>query len=228
MRSIPAVARPHAFLRLARAAGHALKERYACWQEDRFDRRYGVDTRGIEDDLASLGATGEHLADAYGYEPVKATVFRAIMKALAIDPVRYVFVDFGSGKGKALLLASLCGFRRVIGVELAPRLHEIAQRNVEAFARRVPGATPIELHCGDAVDLAIPDADTLFCFYNPFGPRVLGKVAANIERSYRRLPRNVAIAYRNPLHPHAFDELSFLRPTVRNKSFVLYRSSLAT
>jgi len=218
------VARARGILGLVRAVEHSVTERYARWQEDRFDRRYGVDTRGIEDDLASLGATGEHLPDAYGYEPVRATVFRAIMRALAIDPLRYVFVDFGSGKGRALLLAAQYGFRRVIGVELAPRLHEIARRNVQAFQHRVPRASPIELHCGDAAGLAIPDADTLLCFYNPFGARVLGKVAANIEQSYRRLPRNLAIAYRNPMHPDAFEQLPFLRRTVRNESFAVYRT----
>jgi SAM-dependent methyltransferase len=133
-----------------------------------------------------------------------------------------VFVDFGSGKGRALVLAAEYGFRRVIGVELAPALHDAAQRNVEAFRRRRPWAGGIELYCGDAVELPIPQGEALLFFYNPFADGVMRKVAANIERSYRERPRKLLVAYRNPVHSQVFEELAFLRPAVRNRSFVLY------
>jgi len=61
-------------------------------------------------------------------------------------------------------------------------------------------------------------------FHNPFAAGVLRKVAANIERSYRRQPRKLLVAYRNPLHWQVFEALGFLRPVVRNKSFALYWS----
>jgi SAM-dependent methyltransferase len=225
LRKVVAIGRAGGAGALVRAAQHSMTGRYNRWLEARFDRRYGIDTCGIQDDLAALGAGGEHLAEANGYEPVQFRVFRAIMRACGIDPRGYVFVDFGSGKGRALLLAAQYGFKRIIGVEFAPKLHQVAQRNVEAFCRRRPLAGGrIELHCGDAVDLEIPDADALLCFYNPFGERVLRKVAANIERSFRERPRKLLIAYRNAVHSHVFDELAFLRPAARNKSFALYRA----
>jgi SAM-dependent methyltransferase len=201
-----------------------LAGRYQRWQEASLDRRYGIDTCGIDDDLASLGAAGEHLAQAYGYEPLHPPEFPRMMRAARIDPRRYVFVDFGSGKGRAVVLAAEYGFQRVIGVELAPALHEVAQRNIETFRRRRPRAGRIELHCGDAVDLPIPDGDALFFFYNPFADGVLRKVAANIERSFRQRPRNVVVAYRNPVHWQVFEALGFLRRAVQNKSFALYWS----
>lgn len=212
-----------AALYAARAARNRLWDRYARWEEDRFDRRYGIETRGIHDDLAALGASGEHLADAYGYEAIQPGMFRAMLRALDIEPSTHVFVDFGSGKGRAVFLAAQRGFRASIGVELAPALHEVALRNLGAFRRRAPRAGPIDLCCGDAAYFPIPDADAVFCFFNPFGERVLRKVAANIEGAYRRRPRSVVIAYRNPVHPRVFEERAFLRPVLRNRSFAIYR-----
>jgi SAM-dependent methyltransferase len=224
-RQAMAIGRARGVRALARAARDSVVGRYSRWLEARFDHRYGVDTRGLHDDLAALGADGEHLPHAYGYEPVQPRMFRAILHAAQIDPREFVFVDFGSGKGRALLLAVQCGFPRIVGVELAPALHEVAERNVAAFGRRRTHAACIELHCGDAVDLEIPDGNVFLSFYNPFGEVVLRKVAANIERAYRARPRQMVIAYRNPRHAQVLDELAVLRCVVSNKSFSLYRQA---
>lgn len=202
-----------------------LRARYELWVEARFDRRYGIDTGGIHDDLRALGAEGEHSALAYGYEGVQPGVFRAMVRAAAIAPGGFDCVDFGSGKARALVLAAECGFRRVIGVEFAPRLHEVAVRNVAAFRAVRPNAPPIELHCGDAVDLPLPAGDLMLFFFNPFGAAVLQKVAGNIARALRERSRRIVIAYRNPLHAEVFDQLAHFVPVVRNQSFALYRST---
>jgi SAM-dependent methyltransferase len=227
MRKVLAVARASGVGAVVRRAKDSVADRYSRWLDARFDRRYGIDTCGIHENLAALGAGGEHLADAQPYEPIQFPVFRAIMRTCEIDPGSYTFVDFGSGKGRALVLAAQYGFKRMIGVEFAPGLHELAQRNVKAFHGRCPLAGCIELHCGDAVDLEIPDGDAFLWFYNPFGERVLRKVAANIERSYRARRRRLLIAYRNAVHSSVLDELTFMQAVVRDKSFTLYRAEPA-
>ena len=201
-----------------------LRGRYQRWVEARLDRRYGMDTSGIHDDLRALGAGGEHCAFAYGYEGVQPAIFRSMVRAAAVAPREFDCVDFGSGKGRALVLAAECGFRRVIGVELAPQLHAIACRNVAAFRARRPFVPPIELHCGDAVDLPLPEGDLMLFFFNPFGAAVLQKVAGNIARALHESSRRIVIAYRNPLHAEVFDRLALFVPLVRNQSFALYRS----
>jgi SAM-dependent methyltransferase len=197
---------------------------YERWLEGRLDRRYGMDTGGIHDDLRALGAGGQHCALAYGYEGVQPAIFRAMVKAAAIAPGEFDCVDFGSGKGRALVLAAECGFRRVIGVELAPQLHAIACRNIAAFRGLRPLAPPIDLHCGDAAELPLPAGDMMLFLFNPFAEPVVAKVAANISRALRERPRRLVIAYRNPLHAEVFDELDCVEPMVRNRSFALYCS----
>jgi predicted RNA methylase len=41
------------------------------------------------------------------------------------------FVDIGSGKGRALIIAAEYAFKRIIGVEYSPSLATICRRNLE-------------------------------------------------------------------------------------------------
>jgi SAM-dependent methyltransferase len=109
-----------------------------------FDERFGVDTSGLIYELAS-----GHQNDAYnnGYFAVAPSVFHSVMQAvrdrLALDYRRFSFVDVGSGKGRALLLASDYPFREIIGVELSPEptsrgmpAHAIERRSARSRATR--------------------------------------------------------------------------------------------
>ena len=207
---------------LARGTRNFAVACYQRWLDARFDRKYGIDTRGVNFDLAAMGVGAEHLAEVNGYEAIQIPMFRAMMRAAGIDPRRYAFVDIGCGKGRALVLAAEWGFRRIIGVELAPALYHAARANLDAYRRRRPRASPIEVRCGDAVKLPLPDGDALLYFYNPFGEGMMRKMAANIARAYRAAPRNLVIVYRNPVHLPAFDELNWLRLRACNKSFAIY------
>ena len=51
-------------------------------------------------------------------------------------PREGAFVDLGSGKGKALLIAGMLTYERVVGVEIDGELAAEARRNVENFRHR--------------------------------------------------------------------------------------------
>ncbi|MBI3778163.1 MAG: class I SAM-dependent methyltransferase [Gammaproteobacteria bacterium] len=141
-----------------------------------------------------------------------------------LEPAEYAFVDFGSGKGRALMMAAERGFTRAYGVEFSPVLHEIAQKNIAIFGQRNPRACPIELHFQDASEFSIPD-ENLVCFsYNPFDDKVMRRVVANIADSYARHPRKLAVAYRNPVCAELFDNLGFLRLDSATRGYRLYKS----
>lgn len=194
------------------------------WIDAGFDRKHGTDTQGITDDMTELGVFTEHRSNAFGYEGIQISVFRKMLRELDLDPAEYAFVDFGSGKGRALMMAAEHGFTRAYGVEFSPVLHEIAQKNVAVFARRNPRARPIELHFQDASEFSIPDENLVCFFYNPFDDKVMRRVIANIADAHTRYPRKLAVAYRNPVCAEQFDNLGFLQLVNATRGYRLYKS----
>src|SRR5947207_335541 len=91
-----------------------------------FDLRHNVRTRTATED--SLG----HDANAgFWYLPTRPSTARAIFRELPIlNYSGYTFVDFGSGKGRMLLLAAEHPFAAVQGVEYNEHLHECAKNNL--------------------------------------------------------------------------------------------------
>lgn len=163
-----------------------------------FDERYGVDTGELIYDLPGSG--NSHRSNN-GYCGVPPSVFHRIMErlndSLASNWSRFTFIDLGSGKGRALLLASGCGFKKVIGVEITPRLEEIAQRNIKRFASVQPGS-PIFASLADAAEFVFPQGPLLVYMWNAFSQPVLDRVVAHLRESYQRSPREIYIVYIDP------------------------------
>jgi SAM-dependent methyltransferase len=193
------------------------------WIDRRFDARWGTDTSGVVA-KAALRLEGEHASFASDYEPIQVPVFRSIMRDLRIDHADYAFIDFGSGKGRALLMAAQYPFRRIIGVELSPVLHEAAMRNVAAFERRKAAGARIELLCEDALRYRIPDEDAVCFFYNPFGRPLVEKLIANLEASLARAPRRLVVVYRNPVCADLFDRAPFLGLAAARRTYRVYET----
>lgn len=160
---------------------------------DRFDSKYGVST--AETAQPAQGSIPDQAAEdsAHGYDPIREVVMRHTLASLArhIDPRDYSFVDIGSGKGRALLMASRLPFREVVGIELSPVHTEVAQQNIAAYlARHKHGGTGnsivqcsnIHAYCQDATQAEFPRTNLLLYMYNPFAVfimrRVLDRIAA--------------------------------------------------
>jgi hypothetical protein len=182
-----------------------------------FDRRYGVDTRGYGD---------------LRYEPTPEDTFHEMMSNLPLDARDFVFVDFGSGKGKVLMLAAQYPFRRVVGVELWEDLHQIALGNIERFRRhRACAAETVSVRM-DAADFPIPEEPLVLYFFNPFPEAVVGRVLENLERSLERAPRRVYVLFYAPVRRgtpwdrrRAFESAGFLEVFRDEPRFTLYTAT---
>lgn len=105
------------------------------------------------------------------------------------------FIDFGCGKGAAILLATRYNFKRYIGVELSPLLVDECRRNVQKFiGNRVLDYKIVNCN---AVDYVIEDDVNVFYFFNPFAPSVLKSVLDNMELSLNKRYRKIIILYCN-------------------------------
>ena len=90
-----------------------------------FDRQHGVDTGGEFEGwtyLSDLDIPSPNWIDCNDYTAIEPIRFEQVMAALEIAFEDFTFIDFGSGKGLALLLAPEYPFRRIIGLEFAPEL----------------------------------------------------------------------------------------------------------
>jgi SAM-dependent methyltransferase len=168
-----------------------------------FDLRYGVETINTKM-LDELAIDSPNKAHGRYYEGTNAYIFAKIFSKLTVEPSRSCFVDFGSGKGKAMLLAAERGFRKVIGVEFSAELVEICRRNLQIFQRRSGSTTEFEVLHMDAAAYPIPaDADFLF-FSNPFDETIIATVIENILRSMQEHPRDIAVVHLYPQGNRAF------------------------
>ena len=75
----------------------------------------------------------------------------------------HLFIDFGSGKGRALLLASELPFKKIVGIEFSPPLHEIARANWRNYLSATQRCKAVELLCLDVVEYAIPPEPAVMC-----------------------------------------------------------------
>jgi SAM-dependent methyltransferase len=179
-----------------------------CLSETWFDLRHGVATRGVVKHQSRAGS----YAHAEVYQGVSTPTFhRAMLDPRVPRGPGFVFLDLGCGKGKALLLASSYGFKRVIGLELSGELAAAARLNVERFSRTRPTLPSIEIVCGDAMAYDPPNEPLLIYLHNPFDAVALERVAYRLHRSVTSNPRPAFILYHTPLHREVLDRLQFLR-----------------
>jgi len=192
-------------------------------RDKEFDRRLGVDTAGTIP-LSALDVDNENWEYGFAYEPTDPKYFKAIVGELRIHFEEFTFVDIGSGKGRVLLLATEFPFRRILGVEIAERLHEIAERNIRNYLNSASSlkCMNVETVCGDAASFQLPDDRCVLYLFNPFEEEVMSKVLVNIQESLKKSPREIYIVYRTPLLASLFDSANFLTKIRAEHGYAVY------
>jgi SAM-dependent methyltransferase len=183
-----------------------------------FDLRYGTDTFATVTNLELSDVTSQNKPIGIPYQGTNPKLFmdtfHEISTKLSRDFSQETFVDFGSGKGRALLMAARCGFRKAIGVDYSPSLCRVAEKNIETFRKRTNTRTQFEVVHADVGSYPIPDDAAVFFLFNPFGMELLVSVLKRIQESVMRSPRLVLTVYLNPQFPQAFDPEIFRKVLV--------------
>lgn len=178
----------------------------------KFDKKYGTDTNAIME-VDKLEIQGNSQKHAIKYQPLRPKVLRFILNSLEINYSEFVFFDVGSGKGRNILLASHFPFRKSIGIEISPVLHNMAERNLKIYQRRSLKCDNLEVHLADATNFDFPKDNIVFLMYYPFKAAALREFLKNIERSLRAHPRRIFIVNVSPRERSVFDEFTFLKLT---------------
>jgi len=175
------------------------------WSLRRFDRIHGTRTSDVRP-IGSEEAVGMSARSSSTHMPTPQVHFDRMMEALPASPRDLVFIDIGSGLGRAVLYASQLPFRKVTGIEFSRPLHEAALRNVEIFRRKHPEIRPIELVCADALTCELPREDALLYFHQPFDRAMFERMLRHLDGSLKKAPRRLLLVYYEPRHAAAIEE----------------------
>ncbi len=162
------------------------------------------------------------------YQPTVPDEFSEIMQFLAtVDFTPYTFIDLGSGKGRALLMAAMYPFAQVVGVEVQKELHRIAEENIARFDVAGRQCKDVRSIAMDAREYEFPDTPIVLYLFNPFPAYVMARVMENLRRSLEDLPRPVYVIYNAPWEKKVIDAAGFLERFAETPQYVLYRSMAA-
>jgi|tagenome__1003787_1003787.scaffolds.fasta_scaffold19828915_1 hypothetical protein len=175
-----------------------------------FDWQHGVKTCG-DAKLANLTLVGNSADHGVFYHPAHPKLLFELFNSLKIDFPSYTFVDLGSGKGRSLLIASEFPFSKVIGVEFAAELHEIASQNIQSYKSKTQKCKDVRSVNLDAAEFEIPPTPLVLYLFNPFRPAVLIPVLQRLQRSLDSHPREVTLLYLAPFHAALIEQETALR-----------------
>jgi SAM-dependent methyltransferase len=178
---------------------------------ERFDELFGTDTATVVYpwNLPSVGR--EHSSEIHVYEATPAWLIREILGSIPLQPHKSVFVDMGSGKGRALLVASEFPFAKIVGVEISRELHQVAEENIKRYRPASQQCTTFSLHCMNAVEYTFGPEPLVLFLFNPFGQDTVRSILANLEASLRATPREVFVVYINARFEALARSAPFLR-----------------
>ncbi|MFD5558625.1 class I SAM-dependent methyltransferase [Streptomyces sp. NPDC127068] len=160
-----------------------------------FDALFGVETSRPVEPWEIREADDSTLVNNSRYSPTPVQTIRQVISAANVRYESMSFVDFGSGKGRVLLVAADYPFRRIIGVEFSAELCETARKNIGQYSEVSGSPQTFEVVCQDAREFDIPDDAGFFYFYEPFSTAVAERVIDNIEASLARAPRTAVLCF---------------------------------
>ena len=180
------------------------------------------------------GAVGwrDRLLGAFhsAYQPTDPASFREMLDALDqhthLNFSEFIFIDLGSGKGRTLLMASDYPFRRIVGVELLPALHRIAQQNLASYKSDSQRCFALESICADATSLPLPAGPLVIYLFNPFPEAGLRRALTSLQQSPATNARAAYPLYLNPQLDHVLAEGGHLQKIAGTHQYSIFAASV--
>jgi hypothetical protein len=200
-----------------------------------YDWEHSVDTT-----RSNVGFGTQFLASitARPYFATEPWLFEQIMQALALSIQQsafshslahgalrdFTFIDFGSGKGRVLLMASDYPFKKIIGVELMPDLNCAAGKNIASYFSDRQKCHRIEAVCMDARDFQFPAEPLVVYLFNPFSESTFAQVLENLSRSVEQASRPVYVAYRFTEFEGLLARANWLEQIAATEQWAVYKN----
>jgi 16S rRNA G966 N2-methylase RsmD len=180
---------------------------FTVYHEIKGEKKYQLDTIRV-DNLQHQKIKSENVKHASIYQGTNYFLIEKAFSFLKKENANFHLVDFGSGKGRIMVVAAYYGFKKITGVDFSQSLCNEAEINIEKIKPLFP-SVDFKIICDDAVNYSIKNEDTVFFFFNPFDEVVMLQVVKNILASLKRKSGKIYIVYVNPLHKEIFLSAGF-------------------
>jgi SAM-dependent methyltransferase len=164
-------------------ARYALRDKIE--ESKNYDKRNSTDTthRITQNQLKMPDPEAQKHARGYGTASDRYIGY--LISHLGINYKEYDFVDIGCGKGRVLLVASTFPFRSICGIEFSETAFEIAEKNIRTYRSAEQKCFNIFVRNVDARYFEPDIENTVYYFFEPFDPVILGAVLINISSKLR-------------------------------------------
>lgn len=179
-----------------------------------YDAVHGIDTTARVESWRLEGVVGDHADQACHYSPTRGRQVEHVLDQLALPP-GLGLLDVGCGKGLVLFRASRGPFRRIVGIEHAASVLEVARDNLRRFQARTGRGETIELHHVDAATWPVPTDLHVAYLFNPFGAPVFAHFLDRLHESHAAAPRPLWLVVNKADHGERIAARGLLRETRR-------------
>ncbi|MFZ3091292.1 MAG: class I SAM-dependent methyltransferase [Nitrospirota bacterium] len=188
-----------------------------------FDSKYGVNTAGIIP-ISNLNIKSNNWIHSSKYQAIPYVDFGSLLEPFDLPYEDFIFVDLGSGKGRAILMASSLPFKKIVGVEFSKELASIAEDNLSRYSEDLMNCKNIEMICMDATKYIFPEDPLVLYLYNPFDTPVMAHVVNNIAESFQKKPRRIVVLYFTPQSAcvEFWDNVKFLEKVKASNELCIY------
>ena len=162
-------------------------------------QRVNYKVRGVDfstQNIYDLTRTGEYKEHGTALVSTSKDFLSKLVKDLerSIEKTldKELFIDYGSGKGAAIIHAKKIGFKETLGVEFAKELHETAEENIKKL--NLKNVTSIY---ADATTHVAPSNVSVIYLFNPFDEVVMEKVIKNLVGQKESFTNDVYVIYGN-------------------------------
>jgi len=184
-----------------------------------FDIVHNVDTKGYMD-LDNMQTVSDKQY-ATKYQGSNYFILNKFFKKYKKDVDNSTIIDFGSGKGRILIMAMKYNVKKCIGVEFAKELITTSKLNIDKYKQNNNIKTEVELIFDSALNYEFNEKENILFFYNPFNETILGPILDKVLK----LKTDPMIVYINPLHKELFN-VDFVEIDNFQDDLIVYRKRL--
>lgn len=138
---------------------------------------------------------GPYVHCANYYQPIRARPFNQVLKTIRPNTALN-FVDVGAGTAKSFFIVAEHGFKNIRGVELVPRLVDVAKKNIEKFKGNYPEVR-FEVVCEDVLNTEFREGDGVFLMNDPFYGEAFDHFVDKILRHHQQVSHEILLIYKN-------------------------------